>query len=76
MLLMNAFKNAITERDQDNTFKRMPLLITAFAAQAIPILFSPAHFMYPKVNTFLLQRQLMDIEVSFIARIILRHCLY
>ncbi|KAM3582548.1 hypothetical protein VKS41_005193 [Umbelopsis sp. WA50703] len=62
MLLMNAFKNAITERDQDNTFKRMPLLITAFAAQAIPILFSPAHFMYPKVNTFLLQRQLMDIE--------------
>lgn len=76
MLLMNALRNAITERDQDNTFKRMPLLITAFAAQAIPIIFSPAHFMYPKVNVFLLQRQLIDIEVRLIADMLFFHCLY
>ncbi|KAH8551242.1 hypothetical protein BGW37DRAFT_54733 [Umbelopsis sp. PMI_123] len=62
MLLMNAVKNAIPVRNVDNEFKRIPFLITAFAAQTISILLSPAHFMYPRVNTFLLQRQLVDIE--------------
>jgi hypothetical protein len=69
MLLMNGLKNAIPERVVDDTFKRVPYIITAFAAQAIPILFSPAHFMYPRVNTFLLQRQLIDMEASFRLRL-------
>jgi hypothetical protein len=63
MLLMNAVKNAIPERISDNVFKRIPYIITAFAAQSLSILLSPAHFMYPRVNTFILQRPLIDIEV-------------
>jgi hypothetical protein len=61
---MNAVKNAIPVRNVDSDFKRIPYIITAFASQAISILLSAAHFMYPRVNTFLLQRQLIDIEVS------------
>ncbi|KAI9288533.1 ribosome 60S biogenesis N-terminal-domain-containing protein [Umbelopsis sp. AD052] len=62
MLLLNAVKNTIEVRNVDNEFKRIPYIITAFASQTISILLSAAHFMYPRVNTFLLQRQLIDIE--------------
>ncbi|KAK3842885.1 MAG: ribosome 60S biogenesis N-terminal-domain-containing protein, partial [Linnemannia gamsii] len=62
MLLMDAFRNAIVERDDGTAPPRIPAVITAFVTQALTTLLKPDHFMYPHVNKFCLQRPVIDLE--------------
>jgi len=59
LLLCDAFKNAIVDRD---TPQRIPNIISLFVAQSLLIFTKPDHFMYPLINRFLLQRPWIDLE--------------
>ncbi|KAF9126633.1 hypothetical protein BGW39_006476 [Mortierella sp. 14UC] len=62
MLLMDALRNAIVERDDGTAPPRIPAVITAFVVQALTTLLKPDHFMYPHVNKFCLQRPVIDLQ--------------
>ncbi|RUP46033.1 ribosome 60S biogenesis N-terminal-domain-containing protein [Jimgerdemannia flammicorona] len=64
LLLLDSLKNAITDCGDhlDPMTQRIPTIITVFVAHAFAILLQPAHFMYPHVNRFLLQRPFIDLE--------------
>ncbi|KAF9285338.1 hypothetical protein BGZ88_009569 [Linnemannia elongata] len=62
LLLMDALRNAIVERDDGVAPPRIPAVITAFVTQALTTLLKPDHFMYPHVNKFCLQRPVIDLE--------------
>ncbi|RUS16670.1 hypothetical protein BC937DRAFT_90940 [Endogone sp. FLAS-F59071] len=63
LLLLDSLKNAIADsNDKDVILQRIPTIITVFVAHALGILLQPAHFMYPHVNKFLLQRPFIDLE--------------
>ncbi|CAG8450920.1 8097_t:CDS:10 [Ambispora leptoticha] len=63
LLLLNSFKNSITERkNEGKQLQRIPTIITVFVAHALNVLLNPAHFMYPMINKFLLQRPVLDLE--------------
>ncbi|ORX90170.1 hypothetical protein K493DRAFT_340197 [Basidiobolus meristosporus CBS 931.73] len=58
-LLLESFKNAITDRD---TPARVPAVVVGFITQALAALLKPDHFMYPLINGFLLQRPIFDLN--------------
>ncbi|CAG8579793.1 1637_t:CDS:10 [Paraglomus occultum] len=62
LLLLNALKNAITERESIESPQRIPTIITVFVALSLTIFLNPAHTMYPLINRFLLQRPIIDLE--------------
>ncbi|KAF9094869.1 hypothetical protein BGX23_001439 [Mortierella sp. AD031] len=62
LLLLDALRNAIVERDDGVAPPRIPGVITAFMTQALTTLLKPDHFMYPHVNKFCLQRPVIDLE--------------
>ncbi|CAG8444868.1 16777_t:CDS:10 [Acaulospora colombiana] len=62
LLLLNSLKNSIVERRDGKPPQRLPTIITVFFAHALNIFTNPAHFMYPLINKFLLQRPLIDLE--------------
>ncbi|CAG8456565.1 11592_t:CDS:10 [Ambispora gerdemannii] len=63
LLLLDSLKNSITERkNEGKQLQRIPTIITVFVAHALSALLNPAHFMYPIINKFLLQRPILDLE--------------
>ncbi|RIB18938.1 ribosome 60S biogenesis N-terminal-domain-containing protein [Gigaspora rosea] len=63
LLLLNSFKNSIVDRDNENkSLQRIPTIISVFIAHALNVFTNPAHFMYPIINKFLLQRPILDLE--------------
>ncbi|CAG8755435.1 3222_t:CDS:2, partial [Dentiscutata erythropus] len=63
LLLLNSLKNSIVDRDNENKpLQRIPTIISVFIAHALNIFTNPAHFMYPIINKFLLQRPILDLE--------------
>ncbi|KAG9299938.1 hypothetical protein G9A89_009666 [Geosiphon pyriformis] len=62
LLLLDTFKNSLTERDFGGFVQRVPTLITVFVAHSLIALLNPAHFMYPLINKFSLQRPILDLE--------------
>ncbi|CAG8441879.1 9449_t:CDS:10 [Acaulospora morrowiae] len=62
LLLLNSLKNSIIGRDDGKPLQRLPTIFTVFFAHALNIFTNPAHFMYPLINKFLLQRPLIDLE--------------
>ncbi|KAG0202965.1 hypothetical protein BGX28_004598 [Mortierella sp. GBA30] len=62
LLLLNALKNSIVDREDGVAPPRLPAAITTFVAHALSTLLRPDHFMYPHVNKFCLQRPTIDLE--------------
>ncbi|KAF9959147.1 hypothetical protein BGZ72_010277 [Mortierella alpina] len=62
LLLLNALKNSVVDRDDGMAPPRLPAAITTFVAHALATLLRPDHFMYPHVNKFCLQRPTIDLE--------------
>ncbi|KAF9289666.1 hypothetical protein BGZ68_008857 [Mortierella alpina] len=62
LLLLNALKNSIVDREDGVAPPRLPAAITTFVAHAVATLLRPDHFMYPHVNKFCLQRPTIDLE--------------
>ncbi|CAG8450593.1 16464_t:CDS:10 [Cetraspora pellucida] len=63
LLLLNSLKNSIVDRDNENKpLQRIPTIISVFIAHALNVFTNPAHFMYPIINKFLLQRPILDLE--------------
>jgi hypothetical protein len=61
MLLLSYLRNSIPVEDK-NEIKALPSLITSFVAQSLMILLKSESDMYPVINTFILQRPLLDLE--------------
>ncbi len=45
-----------------HAFEQIPSMISTFIGQAIQVLMRPAHLLYLRVNTFLLQRSHLDVR--------------
>jgi hypothetical protein len=56
--LLHSLKTGIAQE----TFERVPCMITYFIGQSLEVLMRPAHLLYLRVNTFLLQRPRMDVR--------------
>ncbi|KAJ1884244.1 hypothetical protein LPJ66_010702, partial [Kickxella alabastrina] len=60
VLLLDALRNAITDRSDDN-FPRLPLSTTLFVATSLPIMLHPEHAMFSDINRLLLKRPFLDL---------------
>jgi Nucleolar pre-ribosomal-associated protein 1 len=57
--LMNAIRNSKFRREN---LLRVPKLTSVFLARSLDVLMDPKHILYGKVNSFFLQRPLLDLE--------------
>jgi len=55
---MNALRNSGQGK---NGISRLPKLITVFLAESLRVVMDPKHILYEKVNSFFLQRPILDL---------------
>ncbi|KAJ1934857.1 hypothetical protein GGF37_006217, partial [Kickxella alabastrina] len=60
VLLLDALRNAITDRS-DDSFPLLPLSTTLFVATSLPIMLHPEHAMFSDINRLLLKRPFLDL---------------
>jgi Nucleolar pre-ribosomal-associated protein 1 len=60
-MLMNAVRNSGPQHIDSASF-RFPKLMAVFLGEALQVLMNPQHILYEKVNTFFLQRPVLDLQ--------------